>query len=238
MKNLTILLLIASFSVVMCGKENNPPEIQPTGTVTDIDGNTYNTIQIGDQEWMMENLKVTHYNNGDAIPNVTDNTTWGSLLSGAYCIYDNTANNADTYGNLYNWYAVSDSRGIAPSGWHVLTDDEWTELVNFLGEDAVAGGKLKEAGTAHWSSPNSGATNESGFTALPGGYRNNSDNYHYIGFYAYFWSSSDYNSNTAWSRMLDYNNDWISELDNTNAQVYRSRYNKNYGFSVRCVRDK
>lgn len=138
-------------------------------TVTDYDGNVYQTVLIGDQCWMMENLKVTHYRNGDPIPHVTDGVTWGNLTSGAYCNYNNDEGNVATYGRLYNWYAVDDSRNIAPAGWHVPSDAEWQTLVDYLGGDAVAGGKMKEAGTTHWASPNTGATNESGFTALPGG---------------------------------------------------------------------
>jgi len=120
---------------------------------------------------MMENLKTTRYCNGDLIQCITDSTQWNQYLTtGAYCIYRNNASNANTYGNLYNWYAVNDNRYIAPSGWHVPTDAEWTTLTIFLGGDMVSG-KLKEAGTTHWASPNTAATNETGFTALPGGYR-------------------------------------------------------------------
>ena len=166
-------------------KYGTPPGPEPicgpeTGTVTDIDGNTYQTVKIGDQWWMAENLKVTCYRNGDAIPNITDGTTWASLSTGAYCEYNNDINNVATYGRLYNWYAVTDSRNIAPAGWHVPSDAEWKQLEMYLGmsqseADATGwrgtdeGGKLKEVGTMHWNSPNTGATNESGFTALPGG---------------------------------------------------------------------
>jgi uncharacterized protein (TIGR02145 family) len=140
-----------------------------TNTVTDIDGNIYHTVTIGTQVWMVENLKTTKYRNGDPIPNVTGNA-WAALTTGAYCWYNNdAATYKATYGALYNWYAVADSRNIAPTGWHVPTDAEWTTLTTFLGGESVAGGKLKETGTNHWTSPNTGATNETGFTALPGG---------------------------------------------------------------------
>ena len=140
------------------------------GTVVDIDGNVYNTVTIGTQVWMVENLKTTKYRNGDAIPNVTGNASWVALSTGAYCWYNNdAATYKATYGALYNWYAVGDSRNIAPSGWHVATDSEWTTLSTFLGGESIAGDKLKEIGTSHWLSPNTGATNSNGFTAFPGG---------------------------------------------------------------------
>ena len=135
-----------------------------TGTVTDADGNTYRTIKIGNQWWMAENLRTTRYRNGDPIPTVTDNFTWGHLLTGACCSYDNDSSMVFTYGRLYNWHAVSDGRGLAPLGWHVPSDADWGTLVEYLGGSAVAGGKMKEAGTAHWLSPNTGATNESAFS--------------------------------------------------------------------------
>jgi len=203
-----------------CGY-NCPP------TVTDIDGNVYQTVLIGDQCWMMENLKVTHYRNGDPIPNVTDNSTWEGLTSGAYCEHNNDPGNVATYGRLYNWYAVDDSRNIAPEGWHVPTDAEWQVLVDYLGVDGVAGGKLKEAGTTHWVSPNTGATNESGFTALPGGYRCYDGGFYNMSSHAYFWSSTEYDDNYAWSRSLGFNY----------SEVGRSYGSKDYGFSIRCVKD-
>lgn len=196
--------------------------------VTDIDGNTYQTVKIGDQWWMAENLRVTHYRNGEAIPNVTDSTDWTGLSTGAYCFYNNDANNATTYGSLYNWYAVIDSRNIAPEGWHVPSDVEWRTLVDYLGGSNVAGGKMKETGTTHWNSPNTGATNESGFSALPGG--NRGAQYGYfddLGNHAYFWSSSEYSSYHGWARALNYNNSEVS--------LYAG--NKHSGFSVRCVKD-
>ena len=141
------------------------------GTVTDNEGNVYQTVKIGDQWWMAENLKTTKYNDDTAIPNIAGITAWQSLLTGAYCWFNNDESaNKDTYGALYNWHAVSSDK-LCPSGWHVPSDAEWTTLENYLGGIAVVGMKLKEAGNVHWASPNTGATNESGFTALPGGYR-------------------------------------------------------------------
>ena len=213
----------------------NGPE---TGTVTDIDGNVYQTVKIGDQWWMAENLKVTHYRNGDPIPNVTDDSTWEGLTTGAFGNYDNDANIAETYGSLYNGYAVDDSRNIAPEGWHVPSDDEWKELEMYLGMNQSEayntgwrgtdeGGKLKEAGIVHWFSPNFGATNESGFSALPGGYRRSTGGYSKIGGYAYFRSSTELNNGNTWYRHLDYER----------SKVYRSNHDDQAGFSVRCVRD-
>jgi len=193
----------------------------------DYDGNVYQTIKIGNQWWMAENLKVTHYRNGEVIPNVTDNTAWSNLTTGAYCEYDNNSANVETYGRMYNWYAVNDSRNIAPTGWHVPTDAEWQTLINYLGGDVVAGGKMKETGITHWSSPNTGATNESGFTALPGGYRDDNGLFYYLGYYAGFWSSTEYNSSSAWTR----------RLYSSSAYVYRGNFSEQSGFSVRLVRD-
>jgi uncharacterized protein (TIGR02145 family) len=214
-------------------------EEEVSGTVTDIDGNVYQTIKIGDQWWMAENLKVTHYRNGDPIPNVTDPGEWTALSTGAYCEYDNDIDNAAVYGRLYNWYAVDDSRDIAPDGWHVPSDAEWMQLEMYLGlSQAQAeatgwrgtdeGGKLKETGTDHWYSPNTGATNESGFTALPGGYRSGAGNSEYLNWYAVFWSSTDGSGPVdPWGRYLTYDR----------AQVARSDFPKVFGYSVRCVRD-
>ena len=221
---------------------NNTSDYSTTVTATacmhcvvDIDDNLYETIQIGDQVWMAENLKVTHYRDGTAITtNVTD-AAWVALTTEAYCIYNNNASNeVDTYGALYNWYAVNgDTDGvkdkeIAPAGWHVPTDAEWTTLTNHLGGLSVAGGKMKETGTNHWSSPNTGATNESGFTALPGGYRDyTSGNYYTMGYYGYFWSATEGDSYDAWYRRLYYD---LSD-------VYRNYANKRNGFAVRLLRD-
>jgi len=197
-------------------------------TVTDIDGNVYKTVKIGNQIWMAENLKVTHYRNGDAIPTGHSNSEWSNLdntQTGAYAVYDG---NESIYGYLYNWYAVDDSRNIAPEGWHVPTDNEWQTLVDYLGGKRVAGGKLKEEGTTHWDSPNFGATNESGFTALPGGYRYGHDgSYNSMGDSGRFWSSAESGSYGAWRRLLSYDY----------SGVHRLGHGERSGFSVRCIRD-
>ncbi len=197
-----------------------------TGTVTDIDGNVYHTVTIGTQVWMVENLKVTKYRNGDPIPNITDGTQWNNLTAGAYCSYDNNAANVSTYGQLYNWYAVNDSRNICPAGWHVPTDAEWTTLTTFLGGESVAGGKMKEAGSAHWALPNTGATNESGFTALPGGWRGYDKLFHDLLYTGYWWSATQ-SSSSAWERQLYQGTQTVDRL-------YLNQY---LGISVRCIKD-
>ncbi len=177
---------------------------------------------------MAENLKVTRYSNGDTIPNVTDNTDWANFSTGAYCNYDNDSSNAAIYGRLYNWFVLDDSCNIAPAGWHVPTDEEWQTLVDFLGGVSVAGGKLKETGTSHWDSPNTGATNESGFSALPGGHRFHYDGtFQGVGTQADYWTATQDDSWFAWRRYLSFNGSGISHC----------KYDKQSGFSVRCVRD-
>ena len=196
--------------------------------VTDIDGNVYKTVSIGTQIWMAENLKTSKYRNGVSIPLVTTNASWAALSTGAYCWYSNdAATNKATYGALYNWYAVNDIRNIAPAGWHVPTDADWTTLTDYLGNLSVDGGKMKEAGTNHWLSPNTGATNTSGFTGLPGGYRYTDGVFYYMGNYGEWWSATANDATTAWQRGLYY----------LNFSVSRDPYDKKYGYSVRLVKD-
>ena len=195
--------------------------------VTDIDGNSYLPVTICGKTWTKSNLNVTHYRNGDEIPQVTDPTQWANLTTGACCYYNNNSLNGAIYGKLYNWYAVNDPRGLAPQGWHVPTDTDWTTLTNCLGGTSVAGGKMKEVGITHWNSPNTNATNLSGFTGLPGGNRGNDGNYYFLNGYGNWWSSTLNITNRPWSRALAYNNSivGINDLDSK------------YGFSVRCVKD-
>ncbi len=200
------------------------PNTPAPGTVTDYDGNVYNVISIGTQFWLMQNLKTTHYKNGTPIPNVTNNTTWAGLTTGAYCDYDNTPANSATYGRIYNWYAVN-TGNLCPTGWHVPTDAEWTTLTNYLGGASIAGGKLKA--TTLWNSPNTGATNSSGFSALPGGDRYDDGTYGGIGDYGLWWSSTEDGTTYAWGRGLYYDLSGAS----------RGTTSKTYGFSVRCLRD-
>jgi len=197
------------------------------GTLTDIDGNVYSTVQIGDQEWMAENLKTTTYNEGTTIDLVTNHTAWKNYTTGAYCWYDNDqAAYANIYGALYNWYAVNTS-DLCPDGWHVPTDEEWTELTDYLGGAEIAGGKMKAAGTTYWSSPNEGATNLSGFSALPGGTRNYDLNFSGLNTSAHFWSSTEAGFDLVWYRGLYYDDVDVNRFD----------YQKDQGFSVRCVSD-
>ena len=208
---------------------------QAGATVLDIEGNSYSTVKIGDQVWMAENLKTSKYRNGEPISNVADNTQWtnipiGDYSQGAYCNYSNNAANADTYGRLYNWYAVTNSRNICPQGWHVPSDAEWKKLEAYLGGWLVAGGKMKEIGATHWSNSNIGATNESGFTALPGGYRFSDATFNDISSKGYWWSSTELTTNPtthALSRVLN----------SDNAKFSSFGYPKNSAFSVRCIKD-
>jgi uncharacterized protein (TIGR02145 family) len=202
--------------------------VNPENTVTDCDGNVYHTVKIGTQVWMLENLKTTKYRDCTPIPNVKDDGAWEKLTGGGYCDYKNLGKNTATYGRLYNWYVIGDKRGIAPEGWHVPTNAEFKTLVEFLGGEPVAGGKLKEAGFAHWPSPNKDATNSSGFTGLPGGNRAKSGSFYALGQYGYLWTSTESEKNSAFNRHL---------------LLYSGAFEDNYldnkcaGFSIRCIKD-
>ena len=189
-----------------------------------------NTVEIGEQEWMVENLNVNTFKNGDLIPEAKTRESWenaGKKGQPAWCYYENNPSNEDNYGKLYNWYAVNDKRGISPKGWHVPSDDEWQILINFLEGDKDAGGKMKESGIIYWKSPNTSATNKSGFSASPGGLRYIDGEYNDLGDDAYFWSSTEYSSDKAWYRIMGYHF----------SNVYHNYYNKRHGFSVRCIKD-
>jgi uncharacterized protein (TIGR02145 family) len=206
-------------------------------SVTDVDGNNYNTVTIGTQVWMKENLKTTKYNDNTTIPLVTDNTIWTALTTPGYCWYNNDATGYKaTYGALYNWYAVdaasNGGKNICPTDWHVPTDAEWTTLTTYLGGESVTGGKLKSTGTIEggdglWFSPNYGATNETGFTALPGGHRNFDGTFSGNGYSGHWWSSTEYSSTNAFGQFIG-----CSYSD-----VFRLNYSEQSGFSVRCLRD-
>ena len=195
-------------------------------SITDIDGNTYNGIQIDNQFWLTENLTVSKYRNGDEIPEVKDKKEWKKLTTGAWCYYENNAENGAIYGKLYNWYAVNDPRGLAPEGYHIPSNEEWDTLIANLGGDYGAGGKMKEKGTVHWNSPNEKANNQSGFTALPGG-RRMEDNFDYIGKTGAFWSVSEYNPELGKER----------QINNSLRNVILSYSQKRQGSSVRCIKD-
>ena len=203
---------------------------KPGPNITDAENNTYKTVTIGTQTWMAENLKVSKYSDGTTIPNITDDTQWSNLTTGAWSYYNNDVANNAKYGKLYNWYAVSKTtngnKNVCPTGWHVPTYAEWTVLTDYLGGESVAGGKMKEVGTTSWNSPNTDATNTSLFSALPGGLRSDGD-YGGIGSDGFWWSSSVDNGGIAITRRL---NDGSG-----NAMSYYGF--KFYGLSVRCLRD-
>jgi uncharacterized protein (TIGR02145 family) len=201
------------------------------GSLTDYDGNKYRTVQIGQQTWMAENLRVIHYNDGSEIRNVTDMYYWSQQTEGAWCYYENDTLNRNIYGVLYNWYAVDDQHKLCPDGWHVPNVNEWTILEESLGGSNYAGMKMKETGQSHWANPNLGATNESGFTALPGGSRYLSIQYDFwnFGYYAIFWTSSEVYSNNQ--------NAYYRYLSSEGVNVVNSSWKKLTGFSVRCVKN-
>ncbi len=210
------------FVIVICIYSKNS-----FSQVTDIDGNVYQTVTIGTQVWMKENLKTTKYSDGTAIPLITDNSSWAALTTPAYCWYNfDAATYKNTYGALYNWHAVNTGR-LCPAGWHVPTDTEWTTLKDYLGGETIAGGKLKESGTSHWTTPNTDATNETGFTGLPGGYIAYSGVSGYLGSFGYWWTNTEKTATDVWYQYLSFDNGGASKLSGS----------KNYGFSVKCVKD-
>ncbi len=198
--------------------------------VRDIDGNVYNAVRIGKQFWMKENLRVTRYNNGDSIRFVTDSLAWAEQCEGSYCNFHNSPELYKTYGRMYNFYAVGDERKLCPQGWHVPSDDEWQILCDYLGGFWVAGGKMKEAGEKHWHAPNDKATNESGFTALPAG-RQYHHGFFFLGEYTNIWSSTEFTTGT------DTDVVWCRYMTMSHGQLVRFTYKKNYGLSVRCLKD-
>ncbi len=207
------------------------------GSVTDIDGNTYNTLRKGSLEWMGSNLETSMYRNGDTIPNITGIHEWRTASEGAWSYYMHSSETGENYGKLYNWHATVDDRGLCPAGWHVPTDEEWKELEREIGmlhdeadivglRDRYAGGKLKATGTDLWRSPNALATNGIGFTALPGGYRHPDGRFYTLRRNVNFWTSTAQDGYNAWYRNIFFNN----------GGIYRNSYNKTSGFSIRCVR--
>jgi uncharacterized protein (TIGR02145 family) len=223
----TYPLMVLGFILILlnsCKKDNN----NPSAAIIDEDGNVYTSLTIGSQVWMIENLKTTKFNDNTTIPYVTDSTDWSNLTTPGYCWYANDASTYKaTYGALFNWFAVNTGK-LCPTGWHVPTDTEWTTLTNYLGGESIAGGKLKETVSTHWRIPNAGATNESGFTALPGGHRDINGTFSVIGDDGYWWSVTEYGSTgKVWYRNMNYNY----------AGVVRVSNNKKNGHSVRCLKD-
>ena len=217
----SILFLV--IGITSCSNEENKTQndtvSRPTVPVM------ANEVQIGNQIWMTKNLNVSRYRNGDPIPQVTDPTQWANLTTGAWCYYENDLNYGKIYGKLYNWYAINDPRGLAPQGYHVPSDTEWETLITFLGGMTVAGGKLKA--TTRWTFANNSASNSSGFTGLPGGFRRYFGYFNAIGIEGQWWSSTEFDSDNAYFRMLGYDS----------AYVFRTADFKIGGLSVRCVKD-
>lgn len=209
-----------------------------TGTVTDIDGNVYKTVKIGDQWWMAENLMVSRYSNGDPILHVAGDAEWATLTTGAWSSYNNDTSYHNIYGKLYNWYAVNDPRGMCPEGWHVPSEDDWRMLEKYLGGRVAAQGLMKSTRTypdshPRWARPNESATNESGFSGLPGGYRNEDGNFLQpwnnnvtIGIVGSWWASTEYNKSLAYFRDLG----WV--ITDTARNFYSD---KRAGQSIRCL---
>ena len=195
-------------------------------SITQAQGNI-DTVIIGKQTWMQRNLDVSRYANGDTIPEVKDSTAWADLTTGAWCNYNNDPAKGKMYGRLYNWYAVNDSRGLSPKGWHIPGDAEWTTLTDYLGGESLAGGKMKETGLTNWESPNGNASNFYSFTGLPGGFRDSTGAFNTIGKNGSFWCSSQTTTTNAWLRTLVYFSGFIIRYD----------VDKKSGFSVRCIRD-
>ncbi|MFA7123788.1 MAG: fibrobacter succinogenes major paralogous domain-containing protein [Candidatus Delongbacteria bacterium] len=233
------MILISAFIIILmtfagCSEETITAEpfvdhTGETGTVTDIDGNVYTTIGIGGQIWMAENLKVTRYRNGDEIPEVQDYLAWYALTTPGRCSYNNDPANSVTFGQMYNWQAVSDTRKISPEGWHMPSDDEWDALINWVGGPDSAGVKLKETGFVHWAAPNEGASNESGFTALPGGWRINMGNFYDLTTRGYWWTiSNDYLPSSMATAYGMYND---------SVKVEDLAIIRNFGLYARCVKD-
>jgi len=202
-----------------------------TEMVYDNEGQVCLSIKIGTQEWTANNLSVRHYNNGDSIPNITSDSLWEKLKTGAYCDYANTPANSITYGKLYNYYTVVDPRNVCPSGFHVPSDSDWTVLTTYLGGESVAGDKLKETGTNHWERDGGGrtdgGTNDFGFTALPGGYRDDTGPFYSIRLEGYWWSSTE----------LENYDSYLRNITAISKAIYRGYNHKENGFSVQCVKN-
>ena len=214
---LIILTCFLFVSTTGCKKDDKEPK---QTTVTDIDGNVYHTVKIGGQTWMVENLKTTKYRNGDPIANVNGDQ-WDKTISGAYCLYDNSAANVTTYGLLYNWHAVNDPRKIAPEGWHVATLQDWETL-------AASGLELKESGTTHWISPNNCGSTDSGFKGLPGGNCGYDGNFNALTEGGYWWTADEENAQNSWAAIMTNINPGLSGFGNPDKWL---------GASVRCVKD-
>jgi len=215
-------IVVITILIQSCTKKDD-------NVIKDIDGNVYTSVTIGTQVWMKENLKTTKYRNGDLIGTTTPATLDISVEAAPkyQWAYEGNESNVNTYGRLYTWFAVTDTRGICPTGWHLPLDTEWNTLTNFLGGENVAGGKLKERGTIHWVTPNTGATNRSGFTALPSGLYYDLRIFDSIGYIGAWWCSTEDLASDSCFRWVTYDHAAVVGID----------LNKHFGLSVRCVRD-
>jgi len=249
---LRFIFLICCLTTISCKKEDNtdinipappPPSVNPCGnntSVVDIEGNSYFIVTIGNQCWLASNLRTSMYRNGQVISNVVQNNSWSNLTTGAWAYYENNSSFNTIHGKLYNFYAVSDTRGICPEGWHVATDNDWKELEQHLGmpqselnqtnslirgSSANVGGKLKS--TSYWQSPNTGATNSSQFSARGSGGRAVEGFFGAVGQEGYWWTGSSNSSTLGWMRLMTSSENGIS----------RGTENKKYGYCVRCVKD-
>lgn len=231
---------ISTYSLILCSillafvssckkdnKDKDPVVIEDTSIPKDYDGNIYKTVTIGSQVWMAENLKTTHYRNGDLIETVSDNSTFSNLSTGAVDNSNNNSSNVPVYGKIYNWYAVNDSRNICPKGWHIPSDAEWNTLMKSLGGMGPAGGKMKKTGTVVWNSPNDYATDSSGFGGVGAGFRSLDGIFMHFGQSAYFWSTTAQSAThaTGWYLYYSY------------GDVKNGSYSKKQSYSIRCVKD-
>ena len=221
--------------VIIPGISAANPKTKPTSgygeNIKDVNGNSYKTVYIGTQQWMGENLKVSKYNDGTEIPNVIGNSDWTILTTGAWCYYNNDILNNEKYGNLYNWFTISPSfngnKNVCPLGWHVPSDSEWNVLIDYLGGENIAGGKMKESGTDNWINPNIDASNISLYTAIPAGSRGLYGDFNGVGNNAVWWSSTESSND----------NSIYFYLSNNNTLLYKDATNKKHGESIRCIKD-
>ncbi|MDB5228685.1 MAG: hypothetical protein JWN78_2878 [Bacteroidota bacterium] len=225
---LTFLISLLIFS---CKKSTTTQSNVVTPYIAkDVDGNIYDTVVIGTQTWMVQNLKVMHFRNGEAIANDTGVAVWTALTTPAWCYYKNDSTNNIPYGKLYNWFAVNDPRGLAPEGWHVPSDSEFVTLENYLGGVAVCGGKMKERDTTHWHSPNVAATDSVGFKAVGAGdmFETCCYGFGWKGEFCMWWTTTEINVMTA----------RFHRLTRQDGSIFKSNGGKTYGYSVRCIRNK
>lgn len=234
-----LTLIVLGFLLFSCKDKNQNSNFQTnnnsivsvalkSGTLIDFEGNSYRTLAMCDgKEWMTENLNVSFYRNGDSIPYVEDAKLWSELTTGAWTYYNNDYQYGWVFGKLYNWYAVNDPRGLAPEGWRVANEEDWGGLIDCLNGYHVAGGFMKEISTLHWASPNVGAVNSSGFSALPGGGRSSMGDFVMIESLGVFWSNDSYDELQAWIKHMSYSNTYVVSFYN----------DKKSGFSVRCVKN-